>query len=62
VKHDVSLVQSFLNYITEKRCFITSDVLNEYLLEKYKDKTSSRKRVGNEIVRFSVQALGMKQG
>jgi hypothetical protein len=53
VSRDVSLVKSFLDHVTSNHLAITSDVLNEYLMKHYQS-NSTRKRAGNEIVRFAI--------
>lgn len=55
------MVKLFLDFVTTNHAAISSDVLNDYLMKHYTS-NGARKRAGNEIVRFSVQALGMKQG
>lgn len=58
---DTGLVKTFINYISKKHLTFRTDVLNEYLYSHY-DTYHSRKRAGNEIVRFAVQTMGMREG
>lgn len=58
---DTGLVKSFINHINDKHLAFRTDVLNEYLYSHYKT-YHSRKRAGNEIVRFAVQTMGMAEG
>lgn len=61
ITQDISLVRSFLSHISASCVPFRSDTLNEYLYSHY-NTYHSRKRAGNEIVRFSIQALGMSEG
>jgi hypothetical protein len=55
------MVKNFLAYIFKHQVPFRSDSLNKYLGEHYHT-YYSKKRAGNEIVRFSLQVLGMSEG
>lgn len=48
-------------YMRDKHVSFKTDALNRYLYDNYNE-YSSRKRAGNEIVRFAIQSLGMREG
>lgn len=47
-----------MDYITDLSLPFNTDALNQYLYSHYKT-YSSRKRAGNEVLRFAKQTLGM---
>ena len=61
IARDAGLVKNFLTYIFEHQLPFRSDSLNKYLGVHYQT-YYSKKRAGNEIVRFSLQVLGMSEG
>ena len=57
----IGMVKNFLAFLFTKQLPFRSDSLNKYISEHYHT-YYSKKRAGNEIVRFSLQALGMNEG
>lgn len=55
------MVKTFIEHISKKHLAFRTDVLNAYLYSHYKT-YDSRKRAGNEIVRFAVQTMNMREG